>query len=215
MLAPKAVAYDPSRYLDIETVDEAVSIIVTGTENLTCQQRWNDETKVLMRLIERVIKKDSWVLDYGCGIGRLAKPMIQHLKCKVIGVDFSPNMRALAASYVDDPNFFALDPAMLDILKEHYVDAAVAVWALQHCLDLKEAIWDIWTAVPPDGSLIVVNNKTRCLPVENGEWDDDGLNVDEMIQHGGFERTAIGALEDSIAPGWMKDATFWAVYRRV
>jgi len=35
MLAPKTVAYDPSRYLDIETVDEAVSIIVTGTENLT------------------------------------------------------------------------------------------------------------------------------------------------------------------------------------
>ena len=30
MLAPKKVAYDPSRYLNIETVDEAIEIILEG-----------------------------------------------------------------------------------------------------------------------------------------------------------------------------------------
>jgi ubiquinone/menaquinone biosynthesis C-methylase UbiE len=214
MLAPKAVAYDPSRYLDIETVDEAIEIITSGTETLTSKQRWDNETPALMQIIERHIHRDSWVLDYGCGIGRLAKPLVEKLNCKVIGVDFSANMRALAVSMVDSPRFFAIDPQMMDALTLK-ADAAIAVWTLQHCMDLKQAIWRITELVRPGGALFVVNNKTRCLPVENGEWADDGLNVDEMIQGNGFEKIEGGSLDDAIAPGWMKDNTFWAVYRRV
>jgi len=214
MLAPKKVAYDPSRYIDIETVDEAIEIITSGTENLTSKQRWYEETPALMKIIERHIRRGSWVLDYGCGIGRLAKPLVEKLNCKVIGVDFSANMRALAASMVDNPKFFAVDPMMLDSLGL-VVDAAIAVWTLQHCMDLKESIQHIAEAVEREGALFVVNNKTRCLPVENGEWADDGLNVDEMIQGNGFEQIEYGSLDDAIAPGWMKDNTFWAVYRRL
>src|SRR3974390_1318489 len=214
MLAPKRVAYDPSRYLDIETVDEAIEIITSGTENLTSQQRWNEETPALMEIIKRHISRDSWVLDYGCGIGRLAKPLVENLNCTVIGVDFSANMRALATSMIVDHRFFALDPLMMDKLNLK-ADAAIAVWTLQHCVDLKQAIWRITEVVRPGGALFVVNNKTRCLPVENGEWADDGLNVDEMIQQSGFEQIEYGSLDDAIAPGWMKDNTFWAVYRRL
>ena len=214
MLAPKTLAYDPSRYLNIETVDEAINIITSGTETLTSKQRWDNETPALMRIIERHIRRDSWVLDYGCGIGRLAKPLVEKLNCKVIGVDFSANMRALAATMVDNPRFFAIDPLMLDDLGWMKVHAAIAVWTLQHCMDLKQAIWRITEVVRPGGVLFVVNNKTRCLPVENGEWADDGLNVDEMIQGNGFEQIEYGSLDDAIAPGWMKDNTFWAIYRR-
>ena len=213
MLAPKAVAYDPSRYLNIETVDEAIDIITSGTETLTSKQRWDNETPALIKIIERHIRRGSWVLDYGCGIGRLAKPLVEKLNCKVIGVDFSANMRALATSMIDSPSFFALDPLMMDQLNLK-ADAAIAVWTLQHCMDLKQAIWRITEVVRPGGVLFVVNNKTRCLPVENGEWADDGLNVDEMIQQSGFEQIEYGSLDDAIAPGWMKDNTFWAIYRR-
>jgi len=215
MLAPKTVAYDPSRYLDIETVDEAVNIITTGTETLTSKQRWDNETPALMQIIERHVRPDSWVLDYGCGIGRLAKPLVEKLNCKVIGVDFSANMRALAATMVDNPRFFAVDPLMLDLGLNLNVDAALAVWTLQHCMDLSDAIQRIADTVHNGGVLFVVNNKTRCLPVENGEWADDGKNVDELIQQNGFEKIEGGSLDDAIAPGWMKDNTFWAVYRRL
>src|SRR3974390_1960243 len=106
MLAPKTLAYDPSRYLNIETVDEAVNIITSATETLTSKQRWYEETPVLMKIIERHIRRDSWVLDYGCGIGRLAKPLVENLNCTVIGVDFSAKMRALATSIIVDHRFF-------------------------------------------------------------------------------------------------------------
>src|SRR5215831_18752091 len=116
MLQPalKIVVYDPSRYIDIENIDEAVHIITTPTEGMTSQERWEQETPVLMTLFEKFIKRESVVLDYGCGIGRLAKPLITKLDCQVVGVDISPNMRALAASLVDSDDFFAMHPHMFD-----------------------------------------------------------------------------------------------------
>jgi SAM-dependent methyltransferase len=215
MLMPglKQVAYDPSRY-DIETVDEAVNIILCPTEGMTANQRWADEAPALMRIIERHVEPESMVLDYGCGIGRLAKPLIEKLGCVVVGIDISSNMRALAASLVDSPKFCAMDPAMFDAVFLEFetpvrFDAVVAVWVLQHCLDLGDAISRIRSSMKPGGKLIVVNNKTRCVPVENGEWADDGLDLDD------FSAVEIGSLDESVAPGWMQDGTFWAVYEKV
>lgn len=208
------IVYDPSRYIDIENVDEAVDIIVTGTEGMTSQQRWNDETPALMRIMEKHIDPRSRVLDYGCGIGRLAKPLIEKLKCEVVGVDISPNMRALAASLVNSPNFFVLDPAMFHTIRLDSFDAAIAIWALQHCIDLKEAIDRISDSLMTGGNLIVVNDKGRCLPIENGEWADDGQDIEKMIVAAGFSEVEQGQLDESVAPGWMQQGTFWAVYQR-
>lgn len=217
MLVPelKQVAYDPARYIDIENVDEAVNIITTPTEGMTAKQRWDEETPALMQIIERYIFEDSLVLDYGCGIGRLAKPLIEKLRCQVVGIDISPNMRALAASLVNSPNFFALDPAMFATIQESSFDAAISVWALQHCIDLEEALDRIASALVPGGKLVIVNNTTRCLPVENGEWADDGLDVNQMIIDAGFSTIEQGKLDELIAPGWMRDNTFWAAYERL
>jgi SAM-dependent methyltransferase len=212
----KPVAYDPGRYIDIETVDEAVNIITTGTEGLTAQQRWENETPALMALIEKYIQKESIVLDYGCGIGRLSKPLIVKHQCKVVGVDISANMRALASSCVDSPMFVAVDPLMFDVLVNGIkFDAAISVWALQHCVDLEAVIERLHHSVRIGGNLFVTNNKGgRCLPVEGGEWADDGLDIEAMIKSSGFTEIEQGKLDEKIAPGWMREGTFWAVYRR-
>ena len=217
MLMPelKKAAYDPGRYTDIETVDEAVSIITTETEGMTAQQRWENETPALMAIIERFIVRESMVLDYGCGIGRLAKPLIQKLQCKVVGVDISANMRALAASCVDSPSFCAVDPLMFDVLVNGYkFDAAISVWALQHCVDLEAVIERLHRSVRIGGNLFITNNKGRCLPVEGGEWADDGKDIEKMIMAAGFTEIEQGRLDEQIAPGWMREGTFWASYRR-
>jgi SAM-dependent methyltransferase len=211
----KKAAYDPGRYTDIETVDEAVSIITTETEGMTAQQRWENETPALMAIIERFIVRESMVLDYGCGIGRLAKPLIQKLQCKVVGVDISANMRALAASCVDSPSFCAVDPLMFDVLVNGYkFDAAISVWALQHCVDLEAVIERLHRSVRIGGNLFITNNKGRCLPVEGGEWADDGKDIEKMIMAAGFTEIEQGRLDEQIAPGWMREGTFWASYRR-
>jgi SAM-dependent methyltransferase len=216
MLVPalKQVAYDPARYLDIETVDEAVNIILCPTEGMTAKQRWTDEAPALMRILEEHIAPKSAVLDYGCGIGRMAKPLIEKLGCQVVGIDISPNMRALAASLVDSPAFFAIDPMMFDTIKPSWFDAAISVWTLQHCIDVDMAIRRIGDALKTGGTLTVLNNITRCIPVDGGEWADDGVDVNELILSSGFSEIERGVLDESVAPGWMQKDTFWAVYRR-
>ena len=44
---------------------------------------------MLQHLDQLKLTSDSWVLDYGCGVGRLAKVMIEHYGCRVVGVDIS------------------------------------------------------------------------------------------------------------------------------
>src|SRR6516162_8311140 len=109
-LALKQVSYDPSIFTAVETLDDAVRIIVTPEAGLTSKYRWDTETPYLLNLIDDYLSIRSIVLDYGCGVGRLAKPIIDKHGCEVIGVDISPNMRALAESLVNDYRFMTLPP---------------------------------------------------------------------------------------------------------
>jgi len=104
------VTYFPGVF-DVATPDEAVCIILTA-EGLTTQHRWATETPYFADLITNSISLSdrSLVLDYGCGIGLMAKALIDRHVCRVIGVDTSPSMRALAVGYVASDNFAARRP---------------------------------------------------------------------------------------------------------
>ena len=88
--------YDASVF-DVATIEAAKRIILTP-ENSTTQERWAAETPYLTDLITKhiVLDRDTTVLDYGCGVGRMAKALIDRARCKVVGADFSASMRALA-----------------------------------------------------------------------------------------------------------------------
>jgi SAM-dependent methyltransferase len=87
---------------DVADLDGARRIILTPEGGQTTDQRWNCETPYLTGLIADNLKltAGSVVVDYGCGVGRLAKELISRHGCRVIGVDISANMRALADRYV-------------------------------------------------------------------------------------------------------------------
>src|SRR5262249_33707894 len=110
------VTYDPSIF-DVTTLEDAMRIILTP-EDSTTEQRWATETPYLTDLVSRCfeLSPTSLVLDYGCGLGRMAKALIARHGCHVVGVDISRNMRSMAAAYVDSDRFFACPPAMLDPL---------------------------------------------------------------------------------------------------
>lgn len=216
-VALKQVKYDPSVFLNVENVDEAVRIILTPEAGLTSVHRWRTESPYLVEMLERWAEqlKQTYVLDYGCGIGRLAKPLIEKHGCSVVGVDISPNMRALAASCVASDRFFALAPDMLWHLTPGMFDGALAVWVLQHVLDLDAECARLYDMLKPNGWLFVVNNKGRVLPSNDGRWIDDQLDVRAALAKVGFAEQTIGALAGAdIAPGTFADNTFWAVYRK-
>ena len=217
-VALKQVQYDPSVFLDVDSVEDAVRVILTPEDGLSSMQRWKAEAPYLMGLLERNVGlplHKANVLDYGCGIGRMAKPLIDKHQCQVVGVDISPNMRALAASCVDSDRFFALAPSMLWHLTPAMFDGALAIWTLQHVLDLKAECERIQEMLRPSGWLFVVNNKQRVIPASDGRWIDDQIDVRETIIAAGFSKTASGELAGAdIAPGYLARNTFWAMYRK-
>ena len=210
-LALKQVSYDPSIFTAIETLDDAVRIIVTPEAGLTSAQRWQAETPCLLELIERWLRPKAMVVDYGCGIGRLAKPLIEKHHCTVIGVDISPNMRALAASYVESHDFAAIHPAMLAYFGSDF-EFAMAIWTLQHVLDVRQEVTEIVHCLRDGARLFVVNNVGRVVPTTGG-WVDDGVDVRAILKDH-FTEIEYGQLSEDIAPGAFKDSTFWAVYQK-
>jgi SAM-dependent methyltransferase len=209
------VTYQPEVF-DVATPDEAMRIILTD-EDSTTEHRWATETPYFADLISNAINltDQSLVLDYGCGIGRMAKALIDRHGCRVIGVDISPSMRALAVGYVASNKFFACPPDMLDVLVARGLncDAALCIWVLQHCPQLAKEIARIARALVPGGDLFVVNQRNRAVPTVERGWLDDGLNVSALLREA-FDPQAEGRLAAVSTTRVLARVATWATYRR-
>ena len=202
--------YNP-RVFDVRNIPQAKAIILTP-EDTSTEQRWAIETPYLGRIIQEhlELQERDRVLDFGCGIGRMAKELIARTGCSVVGVDTSVSMRALAPSYVLSDRFCACAPGMLGAFAGlHY---AIAVWALQHIPELDGTIALIHQHLRSFGKLFVVNNMTRCLPTSDGPWLDDKKDVRELLC-ARFNEVAYGVLDaEQTSPATAKHS-FWGVYR--
>ena len=140
---------------------QAKRIILTNEGGLDSEARWQTETPYLIELILRsfALGPDMVVLDYGCGIGRVAKAMIEVSGCSVVGLDISGSMRQLARDYVGSDRFIAVSPGQYDTMVAAglRVNAAIAVWVLQHCLQPAEDIARIRRSIVPKGRIFVLN----------------------------------------------------------
>lgn len=204
---------------NVNDIAQARRIILTPEGGSSTDERWNAETPYLADLIHAslAITDESIVVDYGCGIGRMAKELISRYGCRVVGVDISPSMRALSVMYVQSDRFFCCTPLMLEALSSRgfRFDAAVSIWVLQHCNQPSEDIARIRNALAADGRLFVLNNLTRVVPtVESGKfrWHDDGIDLKSMLQRE-FELEKEGRPPREI-PGGVTDFSFWASFRQ-
>ena len=175
--------YDP-RVFFVNDIPSAMRIILTP-EGTTTENRWRIETPYVADLIAKSIEitADTILIDYGCGIGRLAKELIARHGCRVIGVDISPSMRALAVIYVQSDRFSCCAPTMLDALIDRGFrsDAAISVWVLQHCADPAEDVTRLRRVIKPQGRLFVLNNDLRAVPTVERGWFNDGIDIKTML----------------------------------
>ena len=174
------MSYSP-KIFDVNSMDEARQIILTRSGRTT-DIRWQTETPYLMELIMTSFRlgPDSVVLDYGCGVGRLSKALIDRFACRVVGVDISPSMRMLASVYVDSDLFSV--HASRDLIDSPKFDLALAVWVLQHCDAVENDIAIIASRLKPNGRLFLLNARQRFVPEDSPrKWFDDGKDVAALV----------------------------------
>lgn len=176
-----------SAFFETNSVESAMNLILSDNHVMNTQQRWEAETPFVGDLIikELGVIETSVVLDYGSGLGRLAKHLIDKTGCRVIGVDISASMRRMSVDYVGSPNFSVTSFDEFDTLLQGglTVDHAYAVWVLQHSADPSADILRIKRALRIDGNCYLLNARGRCVPCNVG-WVNDGVNIfQQMSDH--------------------------------
>ena len=207
--------YNPTVF-QVNNLAEAMSIILTP-EGSTTAQRWETETPYLADLIAEhcSLGADSLVLDYGCGIGRLAHELINRHGCRVVGVDISPSMRALSVVYTRSDRFMSCSHEMLEGLVARGVtfDVALAIWVLQHCATPAQDMARIRAALRPGGSLFVANGVNRSVPTAEQGWVNDSLDIKTMLAEE-FELAQEGRLAREKTTESLATHAFWATFRQ-
>jgi hypothetical protein len=153
-------------------------------------------------------------VDYGCGVERLSKALIERVGCTVLSVDFSQSMRRLAPAYIDNPAFSVVSRMMLQTMVQNGlgIDAAISEWVLQHCLAPMNTSPDR-QALEDGGRLGVVNMRARAVPTEANGWVNDGTDVAALL--GALLTPAeTGQLAQDSVGEIIAEHTFWGVYRR-
>lgn len=155
--------------------------VVGQCNDIPMEERWKAETPIFADIILKEIDKivsPSAILDYGCGIGRLAKEIIEkNHQITVYGVDSSESMLKKAVKYVDSGKFI---PMLPDEFDSRIVDFAYCVYVFQHipALYLREAIRQISDSCD---KLFLVNSLARMAISDEG-FQNDGIDILDEIK---------------------------------
>lgn len=206
-----------SRVFRVANERAARDIILTREGGLATDERWERETPYLGELVTGRLEltPESVVIDFGCGIGRMAKELIERTGCHVLGVDLSPEMRALAPGYLPSSRFSVISPELLIAMVKAGVqlDAAISVWVLQHCARPVADIDLLYRALKSGGRFMMVNNLGRAVPTVEKFWANDGVDVRALIGDR-FTEVETGRLDAAAVSQTVADFSFWGLYRK-
>jgi SAM-dependent methyltransferase len=195
---PRRSARYITNFFETTSVDSAKNLILSDNHLMDTKQRWEAETPFVGDMIieELGLTENSTVLDYGSGLGRLAKHLITRIGCRVIGVDISSSMRRMSVEYVGSTRFTAASFDEFDALVQDgtVVDGAYAVWVLQHSAVPAADIIRIKQALRPEGRCYLLNARGRCVPCDIG-WVNDGINIFQQMHEHGFHELKQGTFD--------------------
>jgi cyclopropane fatty-acyl-phospholipid synthase-like methyltransferase len=164
---------------DVTTFEHAKDVVLTPDPDNP--KKFENETNFLVDTIakQKIISSESIVLDFGCGMGRVSKKLIETFDCNVIGTDISNGMLTFANLYVAKPKKFK---PMNSYNMPNTVDVCISTFVLQHVQDPKTEIDIIYNNLKVGGYLVLVNEPVRFVPSDVDinryvVWQDDGFDV--------------------------------------
>lgn len=174
--------YTPGIF-DRNSLAAAKQVILTVPPDIA-DEFWQRSTIATGKLILEAIRptRDDVLLDFGCGIGRLAKELIDHTGCRVVGVDMSAAMRRYAIEYVGSDRFSVMSSeefSQLAAKGSRVFSGAYSVVVLQHVLEPQIELRRIAATSRVEAPLFVQNAVSRCVPSNKG-WVNDGQDVGRL-----------------------------------
>jgi 2-polyprenyl-3-methyl-5-hydroxy-6-metoxy-1,4-benzoquinol methylase len=164
---------------DVQSLEHAKHVALTTDPHNP--NKFQEETDFLIKAIQdkNIITADSTVLDFGCGMGRVSRELIQTFDCAVVGLDFSASMRQFAKQYVNNPDKFTITA---EYCESESIDVAVSTFVLQHVQNPALELFRISKLIKPNGWFVVVNENTRLVPMDVDQhggviWQDDGYDI--------------------------------------
>jgi SAM-dependent methyltransferase len=169
---------------DVTTFEQAKHVVLTSDPN--DPKKFENETNFLVKAIaeQNLIDNSSIVLDFGCGMGRVSKSLIDKFDCKIIGLDISASMLTFAKLYTANITKFQ-GTHKYDAPES--VDVALSILALQHSEDPAKEIDNIVDVLKPGGTFVLLNEATRYVPsdVDSNRyviWKDDGFDIFSYVE---------------------------------
>ena len=120
-------------YWNPKSLDQAKNIILSSDDSPASQELFNKLGLVEADNLNRLVKNNFTILDYGCGIGRIAKHLSKHVK-NIRCVDVSEKMLSFAKEYCKDHSNikFSLTKDTKIPLADNSIDFIYSVLTLQH-----------------------------------------------------------------------------------
>lgn len=169
---------------DPEDLEHGKRIVLTPEKDEDLEKKFKEETDFLINFIKVncTIEPHFEVLDFGCGMGRLSKPLIETFGCEVLGIDISQKMLDLAETYCNSDRFYTATV----LNEDETIDFAIASLVLQHVEHPKKEIARIYKAMKPGATLLLFNEFHRLLPTGVDEnryikWEDDGISIQGLV----------------------------------
>jgi SAM-dependent methyltransferase len=151
---------------------------------------WNIKKK--MRLVSR-FTKTGVVVDYGCGLGHLAKKMKTE-GFDVSGFEIDADVRALAKQLLD-VNIEPLE--RFRELRNNSVDLFMMWHVLEHVYDLKSDFQQIVDKVKPNGVLLIAVPNFKAYDAKYYKKDWEAYDVPRHLYH--FDKESINAFCSSFS----------------
>jgi SAM-dependent methyltransferase len=168
---------------DVKELEHAKHVVLTSDPK--DPGKFERETSAVIKSLKKrkIVNKDSWVMDFGCGMGRVSKAVLEEFDCTVIGVDISPSMLNFAQEYTGSYKF----KGAIKWSIPNTIDVCLAILCIQHTEYPKKEIASIYEALKPKGQLVLINENNRLVPSGVDDkgfvvWNDDGFDVFAEIE---------------------------------